>query len=530
MAENQNTNNLPQKTAQVRFATLLRSQKPTSFINIPKYFQGEKELLLRRNIVSLPETEAIEEQGFLNHLFGGRLKVSLLALRKQIEQGTVHEESIDSHLRHYLKKGNTKIYRQHLLSIAQMCIKQARMEKDKNRQLPLLFKAIDLLRMTIQYSEGAVDVTASNVIIHIFSTFPDEFSQKWQLEQEVFRLSVELHKAQHRLKDIGFGDKENVALRTKIALLSAQQKNYYDAFVQFSNILKFYQFRNDEDPQVVLNRAKSHAWIGNVFQELIHYVQPGNATILKNFVYRYNRDHATPKNAHPIALVKRNDVIAMKQTKRDLIRLANEQYEAIEKLGTNMDDAGYRITEEVLAGLTQEPFKPHLLKAARAMKETLYHSKQEMFQAFNEKAQPPANEAQLETIWVHVSSEANNLQQGAMLRLKRNNKWISVYFQSMSRLAKNYEFLDRGDEALKYAKAAYRIIESVTDRRYFEEKRTALNYLKDLYKASNLRFKNLSKKQLQEEASTYREKASTFNETLNKETRDRHLAAARLAR
>lgn len=522
--------NLTQKTAQARFASMVKSKKPAPSIKIPKHFQCEKELLLRRNIVTLPESEAVEGQGFVNNLLFGKLKVSLLALRKQIEQGKINEDSIDSHLRHYLKKEDTKIYQQHLLSIAQMCIKQARVEKDRNTQLPLLFKAIDLLRMYIQYSEEAVDVMASNVIIHIFSTFPDEFSEKWALEQEVFRHYVELHKTKRRVKDIGFGDKENVSLRTKIALLSAQQKNYYDAFVQFSNILTFYQFRTNDDPQVVLNRAKSHAWIGNVFQELIHYVQPGEATILKNFVYRYNRDHATRKNDHPIAIVKRNDAIALKQTKKDLIRLANEQYEAVEKLGAKIGNVGYRITDGVIAGLSQENLKPHLLKTAKALRGMLYNSKAELAKAFKEQSNPPPNAAQLEKIWVHASSESGNIQQGAMLQLKRNNKWISVYFQSMTRLAKNYEFLDMGDEALKYAKVAYQIMEPVTDRRYFEQKRSALNYLKDLYQSSNLRFRKISKKQFQEEAILFREKAFTFNETFEKQARDRHLAAARLAR
>ncbi len=514
--------------AQQAFAELLKTKRPTSVLKLPKYFQCEKDLLHRRNIVMLPDTEVAEGQGFVNNLVLGKLKIPLIRLRQQIEKGDLNEEALDSHLRYFLRKNDVKLYRQHLLAIAHMCLKQARLATHKNDQLPLLFKTIDLLRMYIQYSDEAVDVMASSVIVHIFSTFPDEFNEKLQIEREVFKHYIQLHKTKRQVKDIGFGDKENVALRIKIARLSAQQKNYYDGLVQFSTILDFYKFRSSDDPQVVLNRAKSHAWIGSVFQEIIHYVQPGEATILRNFIYRYNRDHATRKKPYPIALLKRNDAIAMKKTKRDIIRLANDQYKTIEQLGETIRKVGYKITDATIAGLTLDNYKPHLLKALKTIKGNRYNSQAEMNKAFSDKATPKPNEAQLEKLWVYVSSEADNVQQGAMLQLERNNKWIDVYFQSMTLLAKNYVFLDMGDQALHYAKLALGIMESITDRRYFDQKRNAINYLRDICGMPNLTFRNMSKRELQGVARMYRKQAHKLNETLEKEARDRHLAAAKV--
>ncbi|MBF0279572.1 MAG: hypothetical protein HQM13_17365 [SAR324 cluster bacterium] len=515
-------------SAKQAFAQILKAKRPVSVLKLPKHFQCEKELLHRRNIVMLPDTEAEEGQGFINNLVLGKLKVPLIRLRQQIEQGEINEEALDSHLRYFLRKNDVELYRQHLLSIAYMCLKQARLATHKNDQLPLLFKSIDLLRMYIQYSDESIDVMASSIIVHIFSTFPDEFTEKLQIERDVFKHYVELHKTKRRVKDIGFGDKENVALRIKIARLSAQQKNYYDAFVQFSTILDFYRFRSSDDPQVVLNQAKAHAWIGSVFQEIIHYVQPGEATILRNFIYRYNRDHATRKKAYPIALLKRNDAIAMKKTKKDIIRLANDQYKAIEQLGTTIGEVGYKITDGAIAGLTQENYKPHLLKALKSMKGQLCNSKEELFKVFSDKSDPKPNDAQLEKLWVYVSSEAENVHQGAMLQLKRNNKWIDVYFQSMTQLAKNYVFLDMGDQALHYAKFAFGIMDPITDRRYFDQKRNAVNYLRDICGMSNLTFRNIPKRELQSIAAKYRDQAHKLNETLEKEARDRHLAAAKV--
>ena len=533
MAEQENlpsaqTANETTATAQKAFAKILKSSRPVSVLKLPKHFKCEKELLHRRNIVTLPETEAAEGQGFFNNLVLGKLKIDLTGLRHQIEQGEVNEEAIDSHLRYFLRKDDVDLYRQHLLAIAYICLKQARLATHKNDQLPLLFKTIDLLRMYIQYSNEAIDVMASSVIVHIFSTFPDDFAEKIQLERDVFKHYIDLHKTKRRVKDIGFGDKENVAIRIKIARLSAQQKNYYDAYVQFSTILEFYQFRASEDPQVVLNRAKTHAWVGSVFQELIHYVQPGDATILRNFIYRYNRDHATRKKSHPIALLKRNDAIAMKKTKRDIIRIANDQYKSVEKLGKRIGEVGYRVTDGVIAGLTQENFKPHLLKTLKTMKGTIYNSQEEMYKILGEKANPKPNDAQLEKLWVYVSSETDNVNQGAMLQLKRNNKWIDVYFQSMNQLAKNYVFLDMGDEALHYARVAFAIMDPITDRRYFDQKRSAVNYLRDICSMSNLSFRNIPKRELQNIAAQYRDQANKLNETLEKEARDRHLAAAKV--
>lgn len=510
-------------------------KKEESTIKIPKFFQKEKELLHRRNIRMLPEIEEAEGNSFFAGFFsggmwGGKLTVPLRQIRSQIEQGTIDEDAIDSHLRYYLKRQDHPLYRQHLLGIAYICLKQARAETHKEKQMPLLFKTVDLLRMYIQYSDDAIDVTASTMIIHIFSTFPMSFEEKWDLEKEVFQTYVELLKTKHRTAQIGFGDKDNVGLRIKIARLSAKQKNYYDALVQFSKILEIYKLRREGDPQVLLNRVRTHAWIGNVFQELIHYAQPGKATMLVNFIYRYNRDNATRKEPYPITVLKRNDAIAMRQTKKDIIRIANEQYKSIESLMSEIGQVGYKVTDGVIAGLTQEKFRPHILKALKAMKGNLYNSQEEFFQDLEKQSTPKPNEAQKEKVWVYVSSDAENINEGVMLQLKRNNKWIDVCFESMWQLAKNYEFLDMGDEALQYAKVAYQILNPISDRRYMVHKRDILNYKKDLCHSLNLTFRHMSKRQLMDAAAEVRKEAAKMTEIVETEARDRHIATAKAYR
>ncbi|MBF0289199.1 MAG: hypothetical protein HQM14_15380 [SAR324 cluster bacterium] len=499
-----------------------------SFLRLPKLFQCEKELLHRRNIVALPETETAEGQGVLSHVLIGKLPVSLMDIRKKIEQGEECSTMIDSHLRHYLKKNDKNLYRQHLLSLAHLCIKQARAENHKEKQIPLLFKAIDMLRTYIQYCDEGIDLMASSVILHVMSTFPREFDEKLFIEKEVYKSYVELHKLKRRVSDIGYGDKENVALRIKLSKLCAQEKNYYDAFVHFGTILQIYKFRGADDPQAVLNRARTHAWIGNVFQELIHYVQPGRATILINFIDRYNRDHGTRRKPYPIAVLRRNDAIAMRKTKRDIIRLANAEHKAIEKIAEKVGSVGYQATEGVIVGLGLEKFKPHLIKALKEMKGTVFQTREDFFKKMKQITDPPPNEVQQDKIWVYISSDAQNIQQGALGRLRRNNKWLDVYFESMFQMAKNYEYLDMGDDALKYAKLAYTILIPIRDRRYLEHKQDILNYAKDLCSTSNLTFRRNSKNELRDESVNLRTELSKLGKTIDREVRDRHIAHARV--
>ncbi len=504
------------------------SGQEQSFLKLPKLFQCEKELLHRRNIVALPETEMAEGQGLLSHMLIGKLPVSLIDIRKRIEQGEECSGMIDSHLRHYLKKNNRELYRQHLLSIAHMCIKQARAEKHKQKQIPLLFKAIDLLRIYIQYCDEGIDLMASSIILHALSTFPKEFDEKLAVEKDVYKSYVELHKIRRRVSEIGYGDKENVALRIKLSKLCVQEKNYYDAFVQFGTVLQSYRYRGEDDPQAVLNRARTHTWIGNVFQELIHYAQPGKATILVNFIDRYNRDHATRRKPYPIAVLKRNDAIAIRKTKRDIIRLANEEYKEIERIAEKVGSVGYQATEGVIVGLEQEKFRSHLIKALKEMKGVIFQTREEFFKKMSQITNPPPNEAQQEKIWVYVTSDSQNIQQGALGRLRWNNKWIDVSFEAMSKLAKNYEYLDMGDEAFKYAKRAYSILVPIKDRRYLEQKRDILNYVKELCSTSTLTFRRISKNERRDEAVNLRSESEKLSQTIDREVRDRHIAYARV--
>ncbi len=501
------------------------NRKEVPVLKIPKFFQCEKELLHRPQVRDLHEAEAQQMQNVLMNLFSGKLEVTLKYLQKQLEQGKISEDAIDQHLRYYLRKGNIATYRMHLLFLTYTCLKQARLERTKEKQIPLLFKAIDLLRIYIQYTDEALDMMASSIIVHIFSVFPPAFDEKLELEREVFQSYAELFKTKRKTAKYGFGEKDNVSERIKIARLYAQQKNYYDAFVQFSKTLEIFQYRSDDDPQALLNRARSHAWIGSIFQEMIHYAQAGQATILNTFIYRYNRDYATRKNPHPITVLRRNDAIAMRQTKKDIIRLANDQYKAVEEIGDGVHSVGYQVTEAVLAGLNEAKLRPHLLKALKTLKEQIFGSREEFFEKLEELAKPPPNDAQAEKIWQFVSSDAKNVSQYGKLQLRRNNKWIEVYSESMIKLAKNYEFLQMGDATLKYAQKAYSIVQPFSDRRYTAQKRSLLGYVKEVSESSRLSFAHTSKSQRNKAVQEVRSEMSKMNEASEKQNRQRHLVA-----
>ena len=129
----------------------------------------------------------------------GRPQVTLYDLRYQlIEKNAMDEEALDAHLFHYIHRRELSLVRWHLLYLTHLHLNHAREITQGAVQFDLLFKAVDLLRMYIQYCEATLDMLASRMIVHIFSIFPYSYDYKWHLEAEICQNYFRLFKNQKK--------------------------------------------------------------------------------------------------------------------------------------------------------------------------------------------------------------------------------------------------------------------------------------------------------------------------------------------
>ena len=237
-----------------------------------------------------------------------------------------------------------------------------------------------------------------------------------------------------------------------------QQNTFYDAFVQFSHVLHILGIRLQKEPKLLLNIIRAHAWIGSIFQDLIHYAQPGKGTLLQNFINRYNRDHADDKKVLPIAVFRRNDEISIRKTKKDLITLANHHFSEIERIGEEINSSGYTVTSRIIVSLEFKNFRQHLLNGLKAIQGHSFNTMQELKEKLSLVASPPPNQSQIEFIWKVVITDSDNKLRSFKQRLRHQRKWLEVYSDAMLQIAKNYEFLGSGDQSLKYSWKSYSIL------------------------------------------------------------------------
>ncbi len=459
---------------------------------LPKFFSCERELLHSEYLLHLHENEEGLRQNVLSQMIFGSLEVSLQDIMRDFEKGKIQEARLDKHLRFYLKKRNKQSYRQHLLVLARLSLQSARSANTEADRIPFLFKAIDFLRMYIHATHDTLDLRASSIIVHLFSTLPRSFDEKIVIEQKVFRLYAELYRIQRRAEKQGVEYRDSPLLRTKIAKLYVEQKNYYDGLSQFHVLANNLALQHRQTPNTKLKLAQAHAWIANILQEMIHYAQPGQATILVNFIYRYNRDYATRSVPYPVPVLKRNDAVSMRYVKKKFIEFANQRYQQVEAIAKEVYQSGYVVNPILLDELAFAKVPAPVIRALKTCQNTKFVSADALFTHLEKscKISTPLRDK----IWRTLLTQEENLKYSGLARLKRNPKWIDVYFHALFQIAKNHEYLQNGDGILNYAQKAFELIEPFAASQYLQDKIDVIRFMQRIAHSSKIPFRKWNKK------------------------------------
>ena len=219
-------------------------------------------------------------------------KVSLAHVTSLAGEGSLdprHEGKLNESLDFYSRKDRERVLPV-LRFYAAFVLQQARQETQLGRQLFLIFKAVDLLRMIVQYSPNSVSNEAETIVYGLFIDLgtqkPGRFARYMETEKEV-------HQFMRRLQVLP-GDH-----RTRLALAEslARQTSLFDAFVQYQALMRMYPpMRAEADRR----RGVLNFKIGQLFQNIADHagaaLQDGRK--LKNFVDRYNRD--LPERSAPL--------------------------------------------------------------------------------------------------------------------------------------------------------------------------------------------------------------------------------------
>ena len=194
-------------------------------------------------------------------------------------------------------------------------MQQAREAKDLRKQLFLVFKAVDVLRMIVQHSPLAVSYAAETIVSGIFVDLriqlPQRFAAYHESQTRIRDLMRRLHQAPN-----------DHAARAQLAEAYAQQTSFYDALVQYQMLLRLLPALPLEQ-----DRRKGLVYVrtGHLFQGLADMspaaLQDGRK--LRNFIERYNRDHA---GRDPVPALRDTGAASVRRVQGSFRALANQAY------------------------------------------------------------------------------------------------------------------------------------------------------------------------------------------------------------
>lgn len=279
------------------------------------------ESVFRHDTRNLPRQERDKYSSFLWNAV--RLdwgpKVSISAVVGSQQNAPVQEKSEDAlkdTLDYYRKKDDYTELVRVLKFYAAYLLQQARRERVFASQLFLLFKAVDFLRMIVQYSPYSVNQDAETLVFAIFTDLgtqrPQQFGRYYETEQTVFQSMkrLQLFPSDHRA-------------RLRLAEQLVEQTSFYDAVVQYEFLMRFYPRmpRHADIP-----RGRAALALGNIYQNLIDNAgrHPGDMRKLRNFVERRNRDSGS--RGREIPLPQGGTPAAAQRVARALLPTANRWY------------------------------------------------------------------------------------------------------------------------------------------------------------------------------------------------------------
>ncbi|MBI3992627.1 MAG: hypothetical protein HY342_05095 [Candidatus Lambdaproteobacteria bacterium] len=254
-----------------------------------------------------------------------------------------HEDALKHTVDYYRSKVDHRELLRVLRFYSAYFLQQARREHKFSKQLFLLFKAADMLRMLSQYSPFAISADAETLVYAIFADLgsqrPAQFKPYFAAEQDIIKAvrRLAVFPSDHRARE-------------RLAELYYQQTSFYDAFVQFSFLSRIY-------PKMPIagdtRRGAKYLQMANIVQELAHVPRNrlGDARKLRNFIDRYNRDHGG-KGMLPLP---NSDPARIQKSMASMLPAADALYrqtlavtrlgaprltEAALKLGQNLDQEG----------------------------------------------------------------------------------------------------------------------------------------------------------------------------------------------
>lgn len=253
-------------------------------LNIPEKFKEEDRIFLGTKDTRTEEREQGIVGKVMNLALYGNLKVTLDHLEAMINKNAISEVALDQHLRFYIKKGSRNACAT-LKCIAQILIERVRTPGvAMGAQVVLLFKAIDCMRMYIQYSTMGADNLPSFLILQLMAKMPPAFIPHMNREKQIFNLNISMQRA---IKE----DLPTINIRNKLANLYLKQKCYNDALFQYEMMLKYFLQKKPQSPSDKEKICVIHLNIAEMYRDIYDFKgEFKNGQILQNFIFRYNRD------------------------------------------------------------------------------------------------------------------------------------------------------------------------------------------------------------------------------------------------
>ncbi|MDH5751875.1 MAG: hypothetical protein OEZ59_05600 [Deltaproteobacteria bacterium] len=241
--------------------------------------------------------------------FGPRVSLEELVGENQDKSmGMKQELDLSQSLDYYAtKEDNTKLVEVLKFYIAYL-MQEARHCTDFNQQVFLLFKTIDLARMTIQYSPYAVNQDGEAIV---FGVLGDLNEQKKGIFSRYFAPEQDIYAHVRRLATLP----SDIQLRFRLAELLLGQTSYFDALMQLQMILRIHPIRRGGN-----DRIHGHVFsrLGDVFLSAAgdENIPLRDGRKLRTFIERYNRDFA-PKGGE-LPILDRADPQKLDQVRRAL--------------------------------------------------------------------------------------------------------------------------------------------------------------------------------------------------------------------
>lgn len=204
---------------------------------------------------------------------------------------TGHERSLRTVVDHYHGRPDRAELSQVLKFFSVYLLQRARREPSFTKQLFLLFKAVDLLRMLTQYSTWCVHRDSEALVFTIFDELGaqkgERFAKYQQTEYRIYPLIKKLHEVPR-----------DFTVRLELAEELTRQTSFFDAFVQYDFLRRFYpRFYSERNLERRLGVIYSR--IAGLFQNMLDHLGRGyrDARKINSFIERYNRNFATRKTA-----------------------------------------------------------------------------------------------------------------------------------------------------------------------------------------------------------------------------------------